>query len=332
VTFNKRKNGLLKKAMELSLLCDSSVALIIMNNSAAAKERVFEYCSTEMDKHLVHYMEVTEPGVIKYTNTDYYKLFGKKGSVGGSDGECSPDEGLSQTPILHHHHQSPALSISHSQLHQETSREGISTNAGTVPTSQHPSTSYPGYAVAIQHKEHYPIHGQSFEDFLKQSNYGPIFDASPSSYFEGPGQSSVSHEHPSQHHGTLFCPPIQLSKDLLPSHLSHAHTHPFPFSLGVPISSPAVMGIHSFPTQDPPFSGPHREREMNPIFPHPSHHNNHQGQTSQMTSTPIQTQQQQHGRPPKDPLSISLGDSPGSSSAEPTEGHQKKRKLEKSST
>jgi hypothetical protein len=41
-TFSKRKSGLFKKAMELSILCDCEIALLIFNTN----EKVFQYCST----------------------------------------------------------------------------------------------------------------------------------------------------------------------------------------------------------------------------------------------------------------------------------------------
>ncbi|KAJ3705973.1 hypothetical protein LUZ61_009678 [Rhynchospora tenuis] len=42
VTFSKRRNGLLKKAYELSVLCDAEVALIIFSN----RGKIFEFCSS----------------------------------------------------------------------------------------------------------------------------------------------------------------------------------------------------------------------------------------------------------------------------------------------
>jgi hypothetical protein len=57
VTFTKRKNGLMKKAMELSVLCDCEVALIIFNCS----NKLYQYSSTNMDKVLLKYTEYTEP-------------------------------------------------------------------------------------------------------------------------------------------------------------------------------------------------------------------------------------------------------------------------------
>ncbi|XP_042023939.1 MADS-box protein 04g005320-like isoform X2 [Salvia splendens] len=42
VTFAKRRNGLLKKAYELSVLCDAEVALIIFSS----KGKLYEFCST----------------------------------------------------------------------------------------------------------------------------------------------------------------------------------------------------------------------------------------------------------------------------------------------
>ena len=41
VTFAKRRNGLLKKAYELSVLCDAEVALIIFSS----RGKLYEFCS-----------------------------------------------------------------------------------------------------------------------------------------------------------------------------------------------------------------------------------------------------------------------------------------------
>jgi len=42
VTFAKRRNGLLKKAYELSVLCDAEVSLIVFSN----RGKLYEFCST----------------------------------------------------------------------------------------------------------------------------------------------------------------------------------------------------------------------------------------------------------------------------------------------
>ncbi|XP_057798504.1 MADS-box protein SOC1-like [Salvia miltiorrhiza] len=56
VTFSKRRNGLLKKAYELSVLCDADVALIIFSS----KGRLYEFSSSNMQKSIERYMEVTK--------------------------------------------------------------------------------------------------------------------------------------------------------------------------------------------------------------------------------------------------------------------------------
>ncbi|CAK9144326.1 unnamed protein product [Ilex paraguariensis] len=54
VTFAKRRNGLLKKAYELSVLCDAEVALIIFSN----RGKLFEFCSSpSMLKTLERYQK-----------------------------------------------------------------------------------------------------------------------------------------------------------------------------------------------------------------------------------------------------------------------------------
>ncbi|KAG6528008.1 hypothetical protein ZIOFF_010145 [Zingiber officinale] len=50
VTFCKRRNGLLKKAYELSILCEAEVALIIFSS----RERLYEYAT---NRHLYRKMQ-----------------------------------------------------------------------------------------------------------------------------------------------------------------------------------------------------------------------------------------------------------------------------------
>ncbi|KAI9922101.1 hypothetical protein PsorP6_000522 [Peronosclerospora sorghi] len=73
VTFAKRKNGIFKKAMELSKLCDCEIALIVFDSNA----KLYQYASTGVDQILLKYTEYGEPYETK-DNTDYERMFGEK--------------------------------------------------------------------------------------------------------------------------------------------------------------------------------------------------------------------------------------------------------------
>ncbi|KAL1023051.1 hypothetical protein UPYG_G00035840 [Umbra pygmaea] len=89
VTFTKRKFGLMKKAYELSVLCDCEIALIIFNST----NRLFQYASTDMDKVLLKYTEYSEPHESR-TNTDILETLRRKGL--GLDGTelLDPEENI----------------------------------------------------------------------------------------------------------------------------------------------------------------------------------------------------------------------------------------------
>ncbi|XWS30872.1 hypothetical protein CRYUN_Cryun23aG0028200 [Craigia yunnanensis] len=79
VTFAKRRNGLLKKAYELSVLCDAEVALIIFSN----RGKLYEFCSSaSMLKTLERYqkcsygaVEVSKPAKeLESSYSEYLKL------------------------------------------------------------------------------------------------------------------------------------------------------------------------------------------------------------------------------------------------------------------
>ncbi|XP_074851450.1 myocyte-specific enhancer factor 2C isoform X4 [Carettochelys insculpta] len=91
VTFTKRKFGLMKKAYELSVLCDCEIALIIFNST----NKLFQYASTDMDKVLLKYTEYNEPHESR-TNSDIVEALNKKENKGCESPD--PDSSYALTP------------------------------------------------------------------------------------------------------------------------------------------------------------------------------------------------------------------------------------------
>ncbi|NWI37151.1 MEF2B factor, partial [Picathartes gymnocephalus] len=87
VTFTKRKFGLMKKAYELSVLCDCEIALIIFNST----NRLFQYASSDMDRVLLKYTEYSEPHESR-TNSDILETLKRKG-LGLESHELELEEG-----------------------------------------------------------------------------------------------------------------------------------------------------------------------------------------------------------------------------------------------
>lgn len=60
VTFSKRRNGLLKKAKELAILCDAEVGVVIFSSTG----KLYDFSSTGLD--LVLFLVDLFPSLLKY--------------------------------------------------------------------------------------------------------------------------------------------------------------------------------------------------------------------------------------------------------------------------
>ncbi|XP_039047411.1 agamous-like MADS-box protein MADS1 isoform X1 [Hibiscus syriacus] len=73
VTFCKRRNGLLKKAYELSVLCDAEVALIVFSS----RGRLYEYANNSVRATIERYKKAcsdsTNPGSVAEANIQFYQ-------------------------------------------------------------------------------------------------------------------------------------------------------------------------------------------------------------------------------------------------------------------
>ncbi|XP_010934010.2 MADS-box transcription factor 50-like isoform X2 [Elaeis guineensis] len=70
VTFSKRRNGLLKKAFELSVLCDAEVAVIVFS----PRGKLYEFSSTSMEKTIDRYRRHAKSGINNNEVTQQWKF------------------------------------------------------------------------------------------------------------------------------------------------------------------------------------------------------------------------------------------------------------------
>ncbi|ORX95420.1 hypothetical protein K493DRAFT_407608 [Basidiobolus meristosporus CBS 931.73] len=94
VTFLKRKFGLMKKAYELSVLCECEIGLIIFNS----QNKLVQYASSDMDKILMKYTEYNEPHESR-RNEDFDNLLKNNGHM--DEDNPPPDFGETAEPKQH---------------------------------------------------------------------------------------------------------------------------------------------------------------------------------------------------------------------------------------
>ncbi|KAF9614792.1 hypothetical protein IFM89_020646 [Coptis chinensis] len=93
VTFSKRRNGLLKKAFELSVLCDAEVGLIVFS----PRGKLYEFCSTSLPKTIDRYQrhnrdKDTEGNNKVIENAQSIEPIVSRKLLGEDLGSCSTDE------------------------------------------------------------------------------------------------------------------------------------------------------------------------------------------------------------------------------------------------
>ncbi|KRZ14494.1 Myocyte-specific enhancer factor 2A, partial [Trichinella zimbabwensis] len=188
VTFTKRKFGLMKKAYELSVLCDCEIALIIFNSS----NKLFQYASTDMDKVLLKYTEYNEPHESR-TNADIVEALHRKehrNAIGTANQCASPDsdddsfDGAS--PVSNSNQQHAAQQFPQ-QNRSPVKEEQMFTSqmpTNTTPQSSHFSV----YALTSGQNESSPEGSASNHDhgrLLANPSTTPLSSSALSSYHGG---------------------------------------------------------------------------------------------------------------------------------------------------
>ena len=137
VTFTKRKFGLMKKAYELSVLCDCEIALIIFTSN----NKLYQYASSDMDKVLLKYTEYNDT-VVSQTNKDIIEMLNKKdlNLDGGDD-----DDNYTLTPRTEEKYRRIDADFKKA-MEQHTGQETYQSMNVTVPVGQ----PVPNSAFALQ--------------------------------------------------------------------------------------------------------------------------------------------------------------------------------------
>ncbi|XP_059575612.1 myocyte-specific enhancer factor 2B isoform X1 [Alligator mississippiensis] len=200
VTFTKRKFGLMKKAYELSVLCDCEIALIIFNST----NRLFQYASTDMDKVLLKYTEYSEPHESR-TNSDILETLKRKG-LGLESQELELEDGLDSVEKLRKLDEGVDLTMARPRLYLPSSLPSHeAAYAGTPPSGSEGGLS--STSGSPQHQSRPP----AFKPAIPK--HGPPSVRSPGPLPPGIGYPLFSHGNLNRALATRTSPPLYLGAE-----------------------------------------------------------------------------------------------------------------------
>nr|XP_033809826.1 myocyte-specific enhancer factor 2B isoform X2 [Geotrypetes seraphini] len=196
VTFTKRKFGLMKKAYELSVLCDCEIALIIFNST----NRLFQYASTDMDKVLLKYTEYSEPHESR-TNSDILETLKRKGL--GLDGPgLELDDGMEHIEKYRKLNEGVDLSLARQRLYSASLPGLEGTYTSTLPSD----AALSGSNGSLQNQSR-PLH------FKAVSKHGNLSGRPPGSLQPGVNYPLLSHSNLNLSMASKTPPPLYLGTE-----------------------------------------------------------------------------------------------------------------------
>ncbi|KAG9325026.1 hypothetical protein KVV02_001025 [Mortierella alpina] len=134
VTFQKRRFGLMKKAMELSVLCDCQIGLIIFNSN----NKLVQYSSHDIDQILLRYTEYND-SCETYTNKEFLTAAASKDEDDEGEDVMSGagDDNRSTMSVTPQPQSMPHHSLAHHQHHHTPGQATLQT-----PPPHHQSFSH----------------------------------------------------------------------------------------------------------------------------------------------------------------------------------------------
>ncbi|XP_064474598.1 myocyte-specific enhancer factor 2-like isoform X3 [Ornithodoros turicata] len=272
VTFTKRKFGLMKKAYELSVLCDCEIALIIFNST----NKLFQYASTDMDKVLLKYTEYNEPHEsrtnsdivekLRHQRLDGSQALSKKEHKNSSNGCDSPEPEPEQYTLT------PRSEAKYTKINEEFElmmQRSAQLNGSRVQSSLGQSmSSVSGYAtqeslMQSQMSHHSPRPSSSAGALLDMNGVtsnGYHRPGSPGMVAGSPGKSSTKGSSPTRANLRVVIPPgspsptNQLNVVYYPQHdpshlfLQQSMVRTSNSSLTTPMVSVSAPGMSSYPS------------------------------------------------------------------------------------